>query len=140
MLNTFYSQYEIIHNPATVDLLVSMAYSAAAEGSMDDPLPVGMGLRVPVPSSSIAAPPPNMYGTVQAPVEDGPTQVFVGNDGLCDFDVLSKGHVRLCCIYQNSSANWSSKMRASIAQMINTLPAVCFPSLKRPLSDHIQSD
>ena len=28
-----------------VDLLVSLAYIAAAEGSLDAPLPVGMGLR-----------------------------------------------------------------------------------------------
>ena len=29
-----------------VDLLVSLAYVAAVEGSLDAPLPVGMGLRV----------------------------------------------------------------------------------------------
>jgi hypothetical protein len=29
-----------------------MAYSAAAEGVMDDPLPIGMGLKVPVPASN----------------------------------------------------------------------------------------
>ncbi|KAF9007058.1 hypothetical protein BDQ17DRAFT_1351337 [Cyathus striatus] len=40
-------EYEIIHNPVTVDLLVSLAYVSAAEEAMDDPLPVGLGLRVP---------------------------------------------------------------------------------------------
>ncbi|KAK7060763.1 hypothetical protein VNI00_000495 [Paramarasmius palmivorus] len=42
-------EYEIVHNPRTVDLLVSLAYSAASEGVMDDPLPIGMDLRVPKP-------------------------------------------------------------------------------------------
>ena len=31
-----------------MDLLVSLAYIAAAEGALDAPLPVGMGLRVRV--------------------------------------------------------------------------------------------
>ncbi|KAH9895584.1 hypothetical protein C8Q73DRAFT_688553 [Cubamyces lactineus] len=39
-------EYEICSNTAVVDLLVSLAYIAAAEGSLDAPLPVGMGLRV----------------------------------------------------------------------------------------------
>ncbi|KAI0656109.1 hypothetical protein C8Q70DRAFT_1014692 [Cubamyces menziesii] len=39
-------EYEICSNPAVVDLLVSLAYVAAVEGSLDAPLPVGMGLRV----------------------------------------------------------------------------------------------
>lgn len=40
------SQYEICSNPVVVDLLVSLAYIAAAEGALDAPLPIGMGLRV----------------------------------------------------------------------------------------------
>jgi hypothetical protein len=35
-----------------------MAYSAAAEGVMDDPLPIGMGLKVPVPASNMLVNPP----------------------------------------------------------------------------------
>ena len=60
-------QYEIRANPVTVDILVSLAYIAAAEGSLDSPLPVGMGLRVtPRAGSSVPA----------------------DWDGLCDFDQL----------------------------------------------------
>ncbi|KAK7678999.1 hypothetical protein QCA50_017943 [Cerrena zonata] len=40
-------EYEICFRPATVDLLVSFAYIAAAEKSLRDPLPTGMGLMVP---------------------------------------------------------------------------------------------
>ncbi|OJT02602.1 hypothetical protein TRAPUB_6866 [Trametes pubescens] len=39
-------EYEICSNPVVVDLLVSLAYIAAAEGTLDAPLPMGMGLRV----------------------------------------------------------------------------------------------
>ncbi|KAI9060756.1 hypothetical protein FKP32DRAFT_1613420 [Trametes sanguinea] len=39
-------EYEICSNPAAVDLLVSLAYIAAAEGALEAPLPVGMGIRV----------------------------------------------------------------------------------------------
>ncbi|KAH9940093.1 uncharacterized protein BXZ73DRAFT_88813 [Epithele typhae] len=39
-------EYEICANPVTVDLLLSLAYLAAAENVLDEPFPVGMGLRV----------------------------------------------------------------------------------------------
>lgn len=39
-------QYEICAKPHTVDLLVSLAYSAAFSGALND-FPVGMNLRVP---------------------------------------------------------------------------------------------
>ncbi|KAI0773052.1 hypothetical protein BD413DRAFT_538699, partial [Trametes elegans] len=39
-------EYEICSNPTVVDLLVSLAYIAAAEGALEAPLPIGMGLRV----------------------------------------------------------------------------------------------
>ncbi|CAL1702918.1 unnamed protein product [Somion occarium] len=42
-------EYEICARPETVDLLVSLAYCAAAEKVLD-PLPMGMGLSVPHPS------------------------------------------------------------------------------------------
>ena len=56
----------------TVDLLVSLAYVALAEGAADVPLPVGMGLRV----ECRTAPPENK-----------------GPDGLFDFDKLSRDDV-----------------------------------------------
>ncbi|KAJ3806036.1 hypothetical protein F5876DRAFT_91236 [Lentinula aff. lateritia] len=37
-------EYDIIHNPETVDLLVSITYAAAIESVLDEPLPIGMGL------------------------------------------------------------------------------------------------
>ncbi|KAJ7896771.1 hypothetical protein B0H14DRAFT_3425555 [Mycena olivaceomarginata] len=39
--------YEVIHNPETVDLIVSLCYSVAAEGVLDEPLPKGIALRFP---------------------------------------------------------------------------------------------
>ncbi|KAG6851065.1 hypothetical protein H0H93_002957 [Arthromyces matolae] len=41
--------YEIVHNPNTVDLLVSLTHSAATEQVLHDPLPIGLGLRVQPP-------------------------------------------------------------------------------------------
>lgn len=39
-------QYDIIHNPAVVDLLVSFACASAMEGQLKEELPTGIGLRV----------------------------------------------------------------------------------------------
>ncbi|KAI0628025.1 hypothetical protein C8Q77DRAFT_1151557 [Trametes polyzona] len=58
-------EYEICTNTAVVDLLVSLAYIAAAEGALDAPLPIGMGIRVKARSQEIGAP-----------------------DEMCDFDTL----------------------------------------------------
>ncbi|KII84929.1 hypothetical protein PLICRDRAFT_116954 [Plicaturopsis crispa FD-325 SS-3] len=73
-------EYEIINNPGTVDLLVSIAYTAACERVLDHPLPVGLGLRVslPQPSATDTKPPPEM-----------------GTDGLCDFDELDKTQMQI---------------------------------------------
>ncbi|OBZ72871.1 Poly [ADP-ribose] polymerase 6 [Grifola frondosa] len=68
-------EYEIRTNPAAIDLLVSLAYIAAAESSLDAPLPVGMGLRV----HCKIGPPPN-------PAESP--------DGLHDFDKLDLAQMR----------------------------------------------
>ncbi|RDX46333.1 hypothetical protein OH76DRAFT_1407058 [Lentinus brumalis] len=48
-------EYEICANPVTVDLLVSLAYVALAEGAPDAPLPVGMGLRVECRTAPVAS-------------------------------------------------------------------------------------
>ncbi|PCH39035.1 hypothetical protein WOLCODRAFT_141073 [Wolfiporia cocos MD-104 SS10] len=60
-------EYEICVNTEVVDLLVTLAYIAAADQSLDESLPVGLGLRV------------SRYST----------KAFIGNDGLCDFDSLT---------------------------------------------------
>ncbi|KAI0708751.1 hypothetical protein C8T65DRAFT_649990 [Cerioporus squamosus] len=67
-------EYEICANPVTVDLLVSLAYVALAEGAPDAPLPVGMGLRVDCRT---------------APAANRDT------DGLFDFDKLSPNDMRV---------------------------------------------
>ncbi|KAJ6522419.1 hypothetical protein DFH09DRAFT_1372678 [Mycena vulgaris] len=56
--------YKIIHNPEMVDLLVSLMYSAAAEGIVDESFPIGMALRVPPPDKArvIATPITGPYG------------------------------------------------------------------------------
>ncbi|KAK0467149.1 uncharacterized protein EV420DRAFT_1507476 [Desarmillaria tabescens] len=111
-------EYEIIHNPQTVDLLVSLTYSGAAEGVLDEPLPIGMGLRVPIPDKSLIVHPSTLRGAgypgafpgtvFETPSLSTPRREPVAdNHGLCDFDDLD--------ILQ---------MRASIAAMLNTLPTV----------------
>jgi len=103
---TRFLQYEILHNPQTVDLLVSLAYVSATEGAMEDPLPIGLGLRVPYPSG-IAPMPSNLPGqehtnavtvtsgtanTTAAPLE--PARIPVTDEkGLCDFDDLALNQV-----------------------------------------------
>ncbi|KAH7925790.1 hypothetical protein BV22DRAFT_408192 [Leucogyrophana mollusca] len=57
-------EYDICTNTETVDLLVALAYTAAADGVLDEPLPRGLALRVPLAVESADA------------------------DGLYDFDKL----------------------------------------------------
>ncbi|KXN88395.1 hypothetical protein AN958_07377 [Leucoagaricus sp. SymC.cos] len=89
-------EYEIIHNPHTVDLLISLAYTAAAEGVLEEP-PVGMGLQVPVPRGGIV--PTHHVRTAQAlgttqPQEQTISSPQTGRDGLCDFDQLTLPEMR----------------------------------------------
>ncbi|KAF8190600.1 hypothetical protein K438DRAFT_1831354 [Mycena galopus ATCC 62051] len=117
-------EYEIIHNPETVDLLVSLCYSAAAEGVLDEPLPKGMALRVPSPDKArITAPPPvNAYlahHNPQPAVAAPAANYQVGLDGLVEFDQLPVEH-----------------MRASIAGLIDTLPPI--DEMKRHLERKVK--
>ncbi|KAF8881664.1 hypothetical protein CPB84DRAFT_1817227 [Gymnopilus junonius] len=101
-------EYEIVHNSQTVDLLVSLAYVSASEGSMEDPLPIGLALRVPLPTGSILAQNQGYYAPNPAPEVPETLKTLVpGPDGLCDFDDLSVG-----------------QMRHTIAKLINTLPSI----------------
>ena len=63
---------------------------------MDEPLPVGLGLRVPLPSTLASANPvviaQNMY-TPAPPVQETPKEFEPGPDGLCDFDDLTLSEV-----------------------------------------------
>ncbi|KAJ3740793.1 hypothetical protein DFH05DRAFT_1528585 [Lentinula detonsa] len=120
-------EYEIIHNPETVDLLVSITHAAAAENVLDEPLPIGMGLRVPPPDTPKDIPSPiyaassvtgrttagvtMMNNGAVAPVAPSlqpQTQTQpVGFDGLYDFDELGL-----------------QQMRASVMQLLDSLPPV----------------
>ncbi|TBU25270.1 hypothetical protein BD311DRAFT_764945 [Dichomitus squalens] len=88
-------EYEIRANPVTVDILVSLAYIAAAEGALDSPLPVGMGLRVkPRAGSSVLTDP----------------------DGLCDFDQLQLPEMRSAITYLIDSLPPISDMKKHLEQ------------------------
>ncbi|KAJ6489722.1 hypothetical protein DFH09DRAFT_1377449 [Mycena vulgaris] len=117
-------EYEIIHNPETVDLLVSLTYSAAAEGVVDEPLPRGLLLRVPPPDRArVAVAQPTPYQMHVNPGQAAPPPVpmtyQVGVDGLVDFDALP---IEL--------------MRASIAGLIDTLPSI--EDMKRHLERKVK--
>jgi hypothetical protein len=118
-MNSFSRQYEIIHNPQTVDLLVSIAHSAAAEGVIDEPLPVGMALRVPLPDMSKILGPPTLFSllTPQPVIQSG--TAVAGPDGLCDFDDLSLIQVRalsrtLCLLCQLMGFRWEPALFNSL--------------------------
>ncbi|TRM66799.1 hypothetical protein BD626DRAFT_483861 [Schizophyllum amplum] len=103
-------EYEIIHNPRSVDLLVSLAYTAASDQVLDDPLPQHLGLRVPVPENAkINNPPPMRPGAGTAAVQQlGPLPAVIPDaDGLCEFDRLD---IR--------------QMRYTIAKLIDSLPSI----------------
>lgn len=132
-------QYEIRTNPEVVDLLVSLAHVAASEGALEEPLPVGMGLRVPVPKVSASTPAQHpvyhvgVHGTAAPPPLEPPRACVVGPDGLCEFDELALVQVG-CISYivfmsyvlaHTCLVSVHSQMRASIAELINTLPSVC---------------
>ncbi|KAJ7059776.1 hypothetical protein C8F01DRAFT_989503 [Mycena amicta] len=117
-------EYEIQHNPATVDLLVSLTYSAASEGVLDHPLPVGMALRVPLPDKNrvVAAPLPIHGYMPQQPQPVSttlPADFPVGLDGLVEFDSLPIPH-----------------MRAAIVSLIDSLPSV--DDMKRHLERKVK--
>lgn len=113
-------EYEIMHNPETVDLLVSLTYSAAAEGVVDDPLPVGLTLRVPPPDRAhIVYQQATPYQPQPAVQPATPVSYQTGTDGLVDFDILPVEH-----------------MRASIAGLIDSLPSV--DEMKRHLERKVK--
>jgi ubiquitin-conjugating enzyme E2 Q len=85
-------------------MLLSITYIAAAEGVLDEPFPIGIGIRVPKPDITkvLQAPTTNAHllnvpgatGVAQQPAPPPPRRdVFVGNDRLCDFDELSPQEV-----------------------------------------------
>ncbi|KAF7297153.1 UBIQUITIN-CONJUGAT-2 domain-containing protein [Mycena indigotica] len=117
-------EYEIQHNPATVDLLVSLTYAAAAEGVLDQPLPVGMALRVPLPDRSrvIQTPAPihsYPHQPQQTAVPNLPSDFPVGLDGLVEFDSLPVPY-----------------MRAAIVSLIDSLPSI--DDMKRHLERKVK--
>lgn len=88
-----------MQNPQTVDLLVSLAFICAGEGVMDEPLPIGMGLRVPLPevATTLTQSPSytGYYLNQQPPDPEIPKDLQPGSDGLVDFDELTREQVLL---------------------------------------------
>lgn len=124
-------EYEIIHNPRTVDLLVSLAYTSAAEGAMDHPFPIGMGLQVPHPSQAApAASSTTVTGSYaqqyqysaggQQTTTLEPKLIEADEDGLCEFDQMD-----------------AVQMRGCIAKLIDSLPSV--DDMKRHLERKVKA-
>lgn len=101
-------EYDLIHNPAVVDLLVSFACVSALEGQLCEELPVGIGLRVPRPSRAIGGRVVQQYhhtSTVQQPYDA--FDLEPGHDGLYEFDKMPLA--------------WQ---RGAIVDMLNKIPRV----------------
>jgi hypothetical protein len=74
---------------------------------MDEPLPIGLGLRVPPPTASSSEntssqlPIPYYYNNiltspaVSTPTVPTPTKLNISKDGLCEFDELDRHQVRI---------------------------------------------
>ena len=68
---------------------------------MDDPLPIGMGLRVPLPDDFVIVPHAGLslagYRAAQPPppVPEIPKNLQPGPDGLVEFDELTRPQVLL---------------------------------------------
>ena len=65
---------------------------------MDDPLPIGMGLRVPLPDANATLIQPSSYplyhyATNPPPVPEVAKDLEPGPDGLVDFDELTRDQV-----------------------------------------------
>jgi ubiquitin-conjugating enzyme E2 Q len=109
-------EYQICHNTATVDLLLSLTYTAAAEGTLTDPLPVGMNLRVPLPTSLPVAQQtragiamPGVISMLPSSGSQRPATVELqpDADGLVDFDSMG-----------------IQQMRGAVVQLIKSLPPI----------------
>ncbi|KAG8830025.1 hypothetical protein FRC17_005567 [Serendipita sp. 399] len=102
-------EYDIVHNPAVVDLLVSFAYASALEGQLKEELPVGIGLRVPKPSRTVGDRTFQNYMSTATQVA-----AFEGEpeaDGLYDFDRLPIASQRGAIVDMLSKIPKVSEMR-----------------------------
>ncbi|EJD40876.1 hypothetical protein AURDEDRAFT_115746 [Auricularia subglabra TFB-10046 SS5] len=111
-------EYEVEANTEVVDLLVSLTYVSCYEGQLDNGLPIGMGLRVPIPPQGIKSMSPPAWsgamiaqpGVVQPVTHVVPQNTEIppqGPDGLVDFDMLPLDY-----------------QRASVVQLLDSLPPV----------------
>ncbi|KAL4066326.1 hypothetical protein V8B97DRAFT_2025481 [Scleroderma yunnanense] len=102
--------YEICTNSETIYLLVSLAYTAAAEGALGEPFPRGMGLRVP-----------------RAPWSN----VEVDDDGLCDFDALTVDEMQIWIItLLDTLPPVRGHPKARIQDMNSTVPPAAWSLMK----------
>ena len=88
-------EYEICTNPTVVDLLVSLAYLGAYEHQVNENLPVGLGIRVPVPKAlrTQSQSQYNYYNRA-TPVADNIPAPKADPDGMVEFDDLPLPYVR----------------------------------------------
>ena len=80
---------------------------------MDEPLPVGLGLRVPFPthgsSESISSPRMDYVDntTPEVSTPTVPTKLDISEDGLCEFDELDLNQVRIYSYFELLSKDHS---------------------------------
>lgn len=124
--------------------MVSITYAAAIESALDEPLPIGMGLRVPLPDVTKVLPPQTSYSALQTRVmiagghlqnsiatPPPPTTPIesprppVGSDCLCDFDDLDLQQVShcTCCVHEKENVALIYLIDASISCAIAGLGA-----------------
>ncbi|EMD36029.1 hypothetical protein CERSUDRAFT_156784 [Gelatoporia subvermispora B] len=109
----FRTIYEICTNPETVDLLVNFAYIAAAEHALEDPLPVGLGLKFPTKYLTMCAPNP---------------AARVNADELCDFDQLALHEMRTAIVSLLNQLPSVADMKAYLEQKVK--PGKAKPKLR----------
>ncbi len=101
---------------------------------MEDPLPVGLGLRVPPPSTT--APPiaqvqqVDAFGRPYVPspavVEQPVAPLTIGPDGLCEFDELSLAQVcQPSHLYDGElKLNYADHSRCAVALLDLSIPCL----------------
>ncbi|XP_006456406.1 hypothetical protein AGABI2DRAFT_77738 [Agaricus bisporus var. bisporus H97] len=109
-------EYEIVNNPHTVDLLVSLAYTAAIEGVLEEP-PIGMGLRVLPPTTKITVNSKHrpQHATLNE-VLDGKN--VTAEDGLCEFDELTLPEMRSAIVASLENLPTVSEMRNHLTKKV----------------------
>ncbi|KZT30052.1 hypothetical protein NEOLEDRAFT_302770 [Neolentinus lepideus HHB14362 ss-1] len=110
-------EYEICTHPTSVDLLVSLAYIAATDGALEQPLPTGLGLRVPATTPTyltqlnVAPSHPTLTDLSQEPAA-------YSGAALVDFDRLDIHQMRACIRYLIDSLPSVSEMKQHLEKKV----------------------